>query len=112
MEEFLVVTTTTDSEESANAIARELIQHRFAACVQVLGPIASTYRWNDQIETAREWLCLIKTRGERFQAVEAAIRSMHSYDVPEILGLPVTEGGSDYLSWISAETAVHGAQAI
>src|ERR1700688_1921080 len=107
MEEFLIVTTTTDSEESANAIALELIQHRFAACVQVLGPITSTYRWNDQIETAQEWLCLIKTRGERFQAVESTIRSMHSYDVPEIIGVQVVEGGNDYLSWVRAETAIH-----
>jgi periplasmic divalent cation tolerance protein len=106
MEEFLMVTTTTDSEESANAIARELIQHRFAACVQVLGPITSTYRWNDQIEMAQEWLCLIKTRGERFQAVESSIRSMHSYEVPEILGLRVVEGGSDYLSWIHGQTTI------
>ncbi len=73
---------------------------RLAGCVQIVGPITSTYRWNDGIETADEWLCLIKTSQERYGELERAIRAVHPYDVPEILAVPVVAGSPSYLEWL------------
>ncbi len=96
------VFTTTASEESAAQIAEALVAARLAACVQILGPITSTYRWQGAVETAREWLCLIKTEQRRYAEVEAAILALHPYDVPEILAVPVTAGHAPYLAWLNA----------
>ena len=98
--EFLTVLTTTDKKADADRIARTLVERKLAACVQVLGPIQSTYRWKGQIESAEEWLCLIKTKGSRYQAVEEAIRELHPYEVPEIVALPIVHGSKSYLSWL------------
>lgn len=95
--------TTTDSKEDATRIADVLVRRRLAGCVQVIGPITSTYWWNDAVETAEEWLCLIKTAGGRYEELERAIREVHSYDVPEILAMPVVAGNGDYLSWLTQE---------
>lgn len=97
------IMTTTDSSEEAARIARELVQRRLAGCVQIVGPITSTYWWSDEIETAEEWLCLIKTVEDRYAAVETAIREVHSYDVPEILAVPVVHGSNAYLQWLNAQ---------
>ncbi len=96
------VFTTTDSEASAAQIAQALVEQNLAACVQVIGPITSTYRWEDAVETAREWLCLIKTEQARYAAVEVAIIAIHPYAVPEILAVPVTVGSAAYLAWLEA----------
>ena len=98
---FVQVQTTTDSEEEARRIAGELVQRRLAACVQVLGPIESTYRWQGAVETASEWACLIKTSEALYGRVEAALRELHSYDTPEIIALPITGGSEDYLQWLA-----------
>jgi periplasmic divalent cation tolerance protein len=102
--QFLQVMTTTDKKEAAGAIAQVLVEKRLAGCVQVLGPITSTYRWEGEIETAEEWLCLAKTRAELYDQVEAAIRDVHPYDVPEILAVPVSQGNPAYLQWLEDET--------
>lgn len=101
MTEYVQVMTTTGTKEEANAIARTLVEERLAGCVQVLGPITSTYRWSDGIERATEWLCLIKTSSERYAEVEARIREIHPYEVPEILAVPVIAGSSAYLEWLA-----------
>ena len=98
----LVVLTTAGSAEEARSIASALVERRLAACVQVLGPMTSTYRWEEAVETAEEWLCLAKTTGDRYPAVEQAILGLHSYDTPEILALPVSAGSRAYLEWLSA----------
>jgi periplasmic divalent cation tolerance protein len=103
MSEFIQVITTIDSKDDAAKIARSLVEQHLAACVQVIGPIGSTYWWEGEIETAEEWLCLIKTRAERYAEVEAAISAVHTYDVPEILAVPVEQGSRDYLSWLSEQ---------
>ncbi len=97
--------TTTGSEEEAGAIADALLERRLAGCVQVIGPVQSRFWWEGRIDTAREWLCLVKTTADRYDGVEAAIREHHSYDVPEILTLPVSRGSHDYLEWLGQ--AVH-----
>ena len=94
------ISTTVDSEDAARELASRLVDARLAACVQVLGPIVSTYRWENRVETAAEWLCLIKTRADRFPDVEEAIREHHPYDVPEIVACPIVHGSDPYLQWI------------
>lgn len=103
MGEYLQVMTTTAAQTDAQRIARALVEQRLAACVQVIGPMISTYRWQGQIEEAQEYLCLIKTRADRFEQVEAAIRAAHPYEVPEILAVPVAAGSADYLRWLDGE---------
>lgn len=99
--EYVQVLTTVSSEEEAERISSLLIERRLAACVQILGPIASRYRWQGQVEEEREWQCLAKTEADRYAEVEAAIREAHSYEEPEILAIPILAGSSGYLGWIS-----------
>ena len=101
---YIQVFTTTARREEAERIARELVEGRLAACVQIVGPITSTYRWQGKIETDEEWQCWAKTRGELFARVEEAIRRIHPYEVPEILAVPVVAGSAKYLAWLNAET--------
>jgi periplasmic divalent cation tolerance protein len=103
-DDYLQVTTTVGSKDEADALARELVEARLAACVQVLGPIASTYRWRGAVETAEEWLCLVKTTSSRFDALAAHLDAHHPYDVPELVATPVTAGSDAYLRWVTAET--------
>ena len=105
MTEFIQVSTTVNSKEGADKIARKLLDERLASCVQVLGPIHSNYWWKGRIDRIREWICLIKARANDYSRIEASIRGMHPYDVPEILALPVLRGDIDYLNWIRTETA-------
>lgn len=102
MTEFIQVMTTVEKEADARHIARRLVEARLAGCVQVLGPITSTYRWEGALEAAQEWLCLIKTSRALYAEVEAAIRALHPYDTPEILAVPVVAGSADYLAWLDA----------
>lgn len=102
--EHLQVQTTADSRELALKIARSTVEARLAACAQVVGPIASTYRWQGFVEQADEWLILLKTTRERFDGLTEHIRGEHTYETPEILAFPVAAGSEDYLRWISAET--------
>ena len=104
MTDAIQVVTTTEREEDALAIARALVDQRLAGCVQVLGPITSTYRWQGTIETAREWQCWAKSRRELYDKIERTIRRLHPYEVPEILALPVAAGSPDYLAWLESET--------
>ncbi len=100
MTKYLQVVTTVDTEEKAQAIARALVEQRLAACAQVLGPITSTYWWQGQVETSREWLCTLKTREELYEELEQTLRSIHPYEVPEILATPVAAGNPAYLAWL------------
>ena len=104
METFIQVMTTTDKREDAERIARALVEARLAGCVQIVGPMTSIYRWKGKIETAEEWLCLVKSREELYGAIEAAIRSLHPYETPEIIALPIAAGSRDYLDWLERRT--------
>ena len=101
---YLMVKTTTDAREDAERLARGLVEQRLAACVQVLGPISSTYRWEGAVETAEEWLCLVKTTGARFEALAAHVEANHGYETPELTAVPVSRGSAAYLAWVSSET--------
>jgi periplasmic divalent cation tolerance protein len=100
MSDYVQVLTTVGSEAEAGRLAEALVERRLAACVQVIGPITSRYRWEGAIEEAREWQCLAKTTRGAFEAVEAAIREVHSYDEPEVIATPIVAGSAGYLAWI------------
>ena len=100
----MIVITNVPSREVALDIARMLIERRLAACVNVLAECTSVYRWQGKLETAREIPLLIKTRAEIYDEVEAAVRSLHPYELPEILAVPVERGLPDYLEWVNTET--------
>jgi periplasmic divalent cation tolerance protein len=95
--------TTADSEEDARKIARALVEKRLAGCVQIIGPIESVYWWKKKIETAEEWLCVIKAKSDDFEEIEKAIRRIHSYETPEILATSITLASQDYLNWLDSE---------
>jgi periplasmic divalent cation tolerance protein len=101
MSEHLQVTTTAGSEEEAERIGAALVERRLAACVQVVGPIASHYRWQGAVERSTEWMCVTKTSAERYAELEAAIGELHSYEEPEIVATPIVAGSRGYLDWIS-----------
>lgn len=104
MPNFIEVHTTINSVEGAQKIAEAVVSKRLAACVQVSGPIVSTYWWQGKIERAQEWLCTVKTRRDLYLELEQAIREVHTYDEPEILASEVVEGSSGYLAWVRQET--------
>lgn len=103
MTDFLQVMTTTETRADAERIARALVERRLAGCVQVIGPLHSTYWWESAVETAEEYLCLVKSSREAYPALEAAIQELHPYDVPEILAVPVAAGSAAYLAWLQGE---------
>jgi periplasmic divalent cation tolerance protein len=103
--EYVQVLTTVGSQDEAERICAALIERRLAACVQVLGPITSRYRWQGEVEEAQEWQCLAKTELGRYPEVEDAIRQAHSYEEPEILAIPILAGSKGYLAWVSESVA-------
>jgi len=100
---YLQVLTTIDDERRAEEIAKTLVERRLAACVQVIGPITSTYWWKNRVEGSREWILIIKSREELYDELEKMIRRLHSYEVPEIIAIPITRGSREYLKWIDEE---------
>lgn len=98
----LVVLTTAGSPEEADRLARELVGRRLAACVNIVPGVRSIYRWEGEVREDGELLLVIKTRAEELEALRAAVRELHSYDLPEILALPVAGGDRAYLDWIEA----------
>lgn len=100
MSEYISVTTTVDSPEAAERIAKLLLERRLAACVQIDGPCESIYRWNGALERSREWRCTIKTRAELYPDLERRLRAAHPYETPEILAHTIERGNADYLDWI------------
>ena len=94
---------TTATQDDAQKIADTLLQQRLAACVQISGPITSSYWWEAKIDRSAEWLCTIKTRRDLYGSVERAIRDAHSYDEPEILATLVVDGSAGYLKWLDEQ---------
>lgn len=99
--EAIQVTTTVADRADAERIATSLVAKHLAACVQVIGPIESTFRWKGQVEVAQEWMCIIKSRRDLYSTVEQAIRELHSYDQPEIIAVPIVAGSAGYLAWLA-----------
>lgn len=103
---IIEVHTTIDTKEGAQKIAEVLVSQRLAACVQVSGPIVSTYWWEGEMNQAAEWVCTAKTRKALYEKIEQAIKQAHTYDVPEILAIDVVAGSQSYLDWVLQETQI------
>jgi periplasmic divalent cation tolerance protein len=100
MTDKIVVLSTCASQQEAEKLARTLVEQRLAACVNVIPGVTSFYRWQGNLETSTEWLMLIKSSRERFEPLRLALEQAHSYDLPEVIALPVVEGAPNYLNWI------------
>jgi periplasmic divalent cation tolerance protein len=101
-DEALVVITTVENPQDGARIAQQLVERGLAACVQVIAPIVSTYRWQGQIEQAHEQLLLIKTMRTAYAELETVLKQLHPYQTPEIIALPVVSASVDYLAWLKA----------
>ncbi|OGW23729.1 MAG: cytochrome C biogenesis protein CcdA [Nitrospirae bacterium GWC2_42_7] len=104
MTEYIVVFITAPKEEDAAKIAKELVESRLAACVNVVKNVRSIYRWQGKIEDDSEVLMIVKTKKSLFDKLMKKVKELHSYSVPEIIALPIIEGSPDYLKWLSEET--------
>ena len=103
MGEFIQVMTTVGKKEEAQIIARSVVEERLAGCVQVYGPITSTFRWKGKLEVEDEWVCVTKSRLDLYEELEQFIRRAHPYEEPEILATPVVEGSEGYFNWLNGE---------
>ena len=104
MSKYIQVVTTVSKESDAEKISRVLMGKRLVACVQIMGPMKSVYRWKSKIEKTKEWICIIKTKKSLYKKVEKAIEAIHPYEVPEIIAISIADGSKGYLKWISEET--------
>lgn len=104
--EPIMVFVTCGSEEEAYRISRTLVEETLAACVNVVSPIRSIYRWEGKVCDEKEWLLIIKTQKRHFETVAQRIKSLHSYSVPEIIGLPIEKGFKPYLNWLLENTSI------
>lgn len=102
--DVVVVVTTTASADEAERLARAVVADHLAACVQIVGPIRSVFRWDGDVSVEPEWQVVAKTAADRLDALTARWVAEHSYDVPEVVAMPVVGGHPDYLSWVVAET--------
>jgi periplasmic divalent cation tolerance protein len=102
---YCIIFVTAGSRPEARRIARALLERRLVACANIVSGVESHYWWKGQIDHAREWLLVMKTRRSRFRAVERAVKALHSYKVPEIIALPLAAGRADYLRWIDASVS-------
>lgn len=105
MSEYLQVFTTLPSRDLAQSLARELVESGLAACVQIAGPVSSTYRWQGKIENAEEWLCLLKTSTVLWPKLEQRIATLHPYDIPEMVAIPFGLVSERYQAWLTGSLA-------
>jgi periplasmic divalent cation tolerance protein len=103
--DYYQVSVTAPTEEEACALGRVSVEGRLAACSQVSGPVTSTYWWEGEVTSATEYVCTLKTAADRLPALMEAVKEAHSYEVPEIVAVPLAAGDSAYLAWIEDETA-------
>jgi periplasmic divalent cation tolerance protein len=110
MTDFVQVTTTTGGRHDAEQIASELISRRLAACAQVTGPIASTFRWQGKVENAEEWMCTAKTSRQQLAAIQKLLDDIHPYEVPELIATPIVDGSAAYLKWLGEQLGENNTQ--
>jgi periplasmic divalent cation tolerance protein len=97
-----MVYVTTASKAEAEKIAQTLIEEHLIACANILGPVSSHFHWKDKIDSAEEFLMILKSRVDLFAVLEQRVRALHSYDVPEILAVPIVEGSKAYFDWMNS----------
>jgi len=102
----IVIFITSGSEEEAKKLARVLVEEKLAACVNILSGVESLYWWKGKIESSKEWMLVVKTQGKMVNKVVKRVKEIHSYEVPEVIALPIVEGNKDYLQWISDTLAL------
>lgn len=103
MHEHIQILTTVATKQEGEELALALLKKRLAACVQLLGPMTSFYWWQGKITRSEEWLCVAKTRASLYKQAEEVIRAAHSYEVPEIIAVPILYGSEGYLRWLATE---------
>ena len=104
----IIVFITTGSTDEAKKIGTLLVEECLAACCTIIQPVESVFKWKDAIHVEQETLIICKTRDELFNALEKRVKQLHSYEVPEIIAIPVTQGAKSYLDWIVKETRMPG----
>ncbi|MYC27326.1 MAG: divalent-cation tolerance protein CutA [Nitrospira sp. SB0662_bin_26] len=102
----LVVLVTASSQEEALLIGRGVVQKKLAACVTVVPNVTSIFEWEGTVSEEREWLLVMKSHADVYDALESEVKALHSYEVPEVIALSVTKGSSEYLAWVKAMTHV------
>jgi len=102
--EYITVFITAPNEEEASKISRTIVEERLAACVNIIRSVRSIYRWQGRIEDESEVLMVVKTKRTLFDRLQKRVKELHTYAVPEIIGLPVIEGSKEYLDWLEQET--------
>ena len=103
MTDARIVLTTVSSKDAADKLATELVERRLAACVNIIGPIHSVYRWRNEVRNEAEYLLLIKTTAHHASHLESAFKELHPYELPECVQLSIDQGNEDYLAWLAAE---------
>lgn len=98
---FIVVLVTVRNKQEAEKIARELLEEKLIACANVVGPVSSHFHWDGKVEQAEEFLVLLKSRGDLFEKLSERVTALHSYEVPEVLAVPVVAGSKGYLDWLA-----------
>ncbi len=104
MPDYTVIFITTCSLDEAEKIGRALVEEKLVACSNIVSPIRSIYRWQGKICDDKEALMILKTKKELFKQIEKRVKALHSYDVPEVISMPIIEGSNEYLSWLNSET--------
>ena len=99
---YIIVLVTASSKQEAENIAQRLLEQKLIACANILGPVSSHFHWGGKVAQAEEFLVLMKSRSDLFEKISEAVRKLHSYEVPEILALPVVAGSEAYLAWLGS----------
>ena len=103
--EYTLIMVTASSREEAEKIATTLLERKLIACANILGPVSSRFWWQGKIDSAEEYMIFMKTKRELFDQVADNVKQLHSYEVPEIIALPIVEGAKPYLEWINSSLA-------
>ena len=101
-DKYIIVLVTTASKDEAEKIIQHLLDEKLIACANIIGPVHSFFRWSGKVEKAEECLVLMKSRRDLFEKLAEAVKAMHSYEVPEILAVPIVEGSKAYLDWLES----------
>ncbi|MCJ7561114.1 divalent-cation tolerance protein CutA [Candidatus Bathyarchaeota archaeon] len=99
---YIIVIVTTASKQEAEEIAQHLLRERLTACANIIGPVSSLFHWSGKIEKAEEYLIFMKSRKDLFEKLSEAVKALHSYEVPEILALPIVKGSKAYIDWLES----------
>ena len=99
---YIIVIVTTASKQEAEEIAQHLLRERLIACANIIGPVSSLFHWSGKIEKAEEYLIFMKSRKDLFEKVAETVKALHSYEVPEILALPIVKGSKAYIDWLES----------